>query len=595
MAQLLLDEGFEASPEGWSLINEGGSDPWFIAGNQSLADLGVSAKSGNASAIYYFNPDVAANTWLISKAVSLTAGASYTMSFFYITGGYPEKLKITVGTQATVAGQSNVVWDNDGTSELTNEDWERGTFNYTPAISGTYYFGFNCYSEPDQYFLLLDDVKLGITPTAAPTCPTLIAPASAATNVNPYRTVKFDWTPSANTSGYNFHIFSTGTPSTASDSLLSVNVSGDSLFLPGLDYGTTYYWQILPENLFGQAPVGCGISSFTTIAYPAAPINDNCNGAISISNSQAIVGSTIGATQSLAASACGGQAGSANDDVWYSFVATGTDTATIAIQGDENFDGVLEVFSGSDCASLMPLACKDTSFLGEVEYLRLTGLTKGQTYYFRVYDWYAGTGATGQFLVQLTGAGVVLPINLTKFTGERKQDVNVLRWETATETNNSGFELQRSVDGVNFSSIGFVKSKSQTGNSTNANQYEFTDSKPFSSSNYYRLNQLDKDGRSTYSQIVRLLGITNRLELVTLYPNPTKGLVNVAIVSPKANKITFTVTDITGKVVLSRTMAVANGDNNLQLDVQQLSAGSYMLKATCADGCETSVKKFIKK
>ena len=189
-----------------------------------------------------------------------------------------------------------------------------------------------------------------------------------------------------------------------------------------------------------------------------------------------------------------------------------------------------------------------------------------------------------------------LPVTLKAFTGERRGNANQLSWSTATESNNKGFELQRSVDGTTYTSISFVNSKAENGNSNQTLNYAYTDEKiAATASYYYRLKQVDKDGKYNFSNAVFIKGAkATKLELVSVYPNPAKDQLNISIASPKADNVTFIVTDMTGKVVLQQRKAVANGDNLLQLNVQQLSQGSYLLKAICADGCETAVSKFMK-
>ena len=168
-------------------------------------------------------------------------------------------------------------------------------------------------------------------------------------------------------------------------------------------------------------------------------------------------------------------------------------------------------------------------------------------------------------------------------------------WSTSTEVNNSGFELLRSADGTNFSTLGFVASKASNGNSNATLNYEFADKKPFTGNAYYRLKQIDKDGKTTLSQIVLIKGIKlNKLELTSVYPNPTINTLNVVVSSPKAGKVTFVVSDITGKVIMNQVMQVVVGDNNLPINVSHIAKGTYTIKAICADGCETAISKFVK-
>lgn len=188
-----------------------------------------------------------------------------------------------------------------------------------------------------------------------------------------------------------------------------------------------------------------------------------------------------------------------------------------------------------------------------------------------------------------------LPVTLTSFSGESVGQKNVLHWKTAAEINNKGFELQRSTDGTAFSTIGFVASKSNDGHSNTTLHYLFEDGRPFGSDNYYRLRQVDKDGKFSLSGVVLLKGATSsRLAISTLYPNPVRSSLQLVVSSPSANKINLLVTDLMGRVVLQQPAAVLSGSNMLRIEVPTLPAGSYLIKAVCASGCETAVQKFIK-
>ena len=82
-----------------------------------------------------------------------------------------------------------------------------------------------------------------------------------------------------------------------------------------------------------------------------------------------------------------------------------------------------------------------------------------------------------------------------------KNNQALLTWSTANEINNKGFEVELSRDNKTFSSIGFVAAVKT---STGINNYSFTDNKLLSGSNYYRLKQVDNDGASRYSSVVKL-------------------------------------------------------------------------------------------
>lgn len=189
----------------------------------------------------------------------------------------------------------------------------------------------------------------------------------------------------------------------------------------------------------------------------------------------------------------------------------------------------------------------------------------------------------------------LLPINLVNFTGIKSDNKNVLSWTTLTESNNSGFELQRSTDGFNFSKLGFIESKSRNGNSANEITYSFTDNNAFASGNYYRLKQLDKDGKSSLSNVVYIKGSkVNSIRIASVYPNPVINKLNLTVAAPSMERVTVLITDVTGKVMLQTSNQLKEGDNNLQLNVEGLAKGVYSVKVTCSNGCSSNNLKFVK-
>jgi len=158
-----------------------------------------------------------------------------------------------------------------------------------------------------------------------------------------------------------------------------------------LTVGQTYFVRVYDYDLGAPASTTFTICVTTP---PAAPANDNCAGAISLTSGAACVptvGNATNATQSLA-----GCQGTAGDDIWYSFVATSA-TTNITVAGSAQYDAVVEVFSGT-CASLTSINCTDADEdRGGTEIAGLTNLTVGQTYFVRVHDWYTAPSTTPTF------------------------------------------------------------------------------------------------------------------------------------------------------------------------------------------------------
>lgn len=193
-------------------------------------------------------------------------------------------------------------------------------------------------------------------------------------------------------------------------------------------------------------------------------------------------------------------------------------------------------------------------------------------------------GSSQDFAVMRVYSDIsVLPVNLLNFNAIKKNNTVLLSWITASEQNNKGFEIQRSSDGNNFTSVGWVNGR---GNSSIQNHYFFTDIAPAKGNNFYRLKQIDFDGRNKLSDIQKV-----NLETTvnfTVYPNPVK---NTAQVHLNENAATIKLLDISGKELWCKEDSRAAV--TITLPLQYFSSGIYLLQVTNNSG-EAVTKKIVK-
>ncbi|HRN92409.1 MAG TPA: GEVED domain-containing protein, partial [Ferruginibacter sp.] len=179
---------FEAAEQpfpGWTFLNNGDGNNWA---------LGATAQSGTQALAYSYSSIADADVWAISPAATLKAGNTYTISFWYRvqSASFPEKLKVTVGNAATVAAQTQVLWNNNGNTSLTNTTYAQGVINFVPATTGVYYFAFNCYSDADQWNLWLDNISITGSGDADPTYSWVSDPAGFTSSVQNPQNVPVD-------------------------------------------------------------------------------------------------------------------------------------------------------------------------------------------------------------------------------------------------------------------------------------------------------------------------------------------------------------------------------------------------------------------
>jgi len=184
---------------------------------------------------------------------------------------------------------------------------------------------------------------------------------------------------------------------------------------------------------------------------------------------------------------------------------------------------------------------------------------------------------------------VIVPVELTSFSALTNYNDVILNWQTATEINNQGFEIQRSSDG-DYRSIGFLDGH---GTTTEIQSYTFIDENVFPGEYAYRLKQIDYDGTTEYSNIVEV-EVMQPIEysLSQNYPNPFNASTTIAYSIPKDGLVTLKVYDILGKEVVALINEVQSaGSNNITFDASELSSEVYYYQLV--SGEFTSTKKLI--
>lgn len=223
-----------------------------------------------------------------------------------------------------------------------------------------------------------------------------------------------------------------------------------------------------------------------------------------------------------------------------------------------------------------------------------TNTARNDLYYY-FYDWEVSTGCESARTSVLATVDCSLPITLLNFKGEKQGTINKLEWKTSSEVNNAGFELQRSIDGRNFSKIIYIESKAVNGNSNINLDYSYIDKKPLSTSAYYRLKQIDKDGKFSYSNIVLIKSDkASGILINSIYPNPVKNNLNLIISSPINERMTFQILDLAGRIIKEFSNPILAGENVLNLNLTSVLSGTYLIKSICSSGCEMETKKFVK-
>lgn len=170
--------------------------------------------------------------------------------------------------------------------------------------------------------------------------------------------------------------------------------------------------------------------------------------------------------------------------------------------------------------------------------------------------------------INLANVGTVLPLTGLDFSATAKNSSVLLNWSTQTEQSTSSFNIEHSVNGTAWTSIGNIAA---AGNSNTAKSYSYNHPTPNNGSNYYRLAQQDINGRKTFSNII-YIDTRNKATQLAIYPTlATDGFVNVKL----AKKTMVQVYNPGGAMVLSKTLP----EGVSQLPVNSLPSGVYHLRA----------------
>jgi hypothetical protein len=186
--------------------------------------------------------------------------------------------------------------------------------------------------------------------------------------------------------------------------------------------------------------------------------------------------------------------------------------------------------------------------------------------------------------VQLVKHLVVTPVKLVAFKAVHQHNKVSLQWVTENEVSNQYFDVERSHNGADFMAIGRVKASTAT---TYRKEYSFADQLPVAGINYYRLKQVDIDGKFEYSPIV-MAAVEQQQNFIVLNSTIVKDMLRIRLSS--INKtVLISILDPGGRQVIHQQ---AKGQSLLLIPVQYLPAGIYYLQAT--DGARKTVLPFLK-
>lgn len=261
-----------------------------------------------------------------------------------------------------------------------------------------------------------------------------------------------------------------------------------------------------------------------------------------------------------------------------------TSNGRSSIRVDYRLDGEAD-YSNLACIDLRGLGTniiRDTTFLTAMSpekniNIQITTHTNGEC---------GGSICSGDVALEFS-SNIALGISLAKFEAFNMDQSVLLNWVTFSESETSGFEIERSRDGLKWEIIGFVASKSENGVSNNILEYEFLDNDVSQGTYLYRLKEITYSNQSQISHIVRVFIGNDKEDRLEIYPNPTQSVINIL---SDLDAPSYKLMDAMGREVSSKMIMI----NLTTYDISSLESGFYQLLVLDKKGQVVQTRSIIK-
>ena len=201
--------------------------------------------------------------------------------------------------------------------------------------------------------------------------------------------------------------------------------------------------------------------------------------------------------------------------------------------------------------------------------------------------------SAGSYNCTVTAAGgSILPIKYSSFDAYKNNEAVVCNWTTEEEINNNYFILEKSSDGTKFNNIAMIFSAGN--NAGIRNSYKYKDAKAFQNSKgivYYRLVQVDLDGKTSYSKTISVKSGTVETAAFQVSPNPFDENTMIKINAADAGNATIKIFNTAGQTVMSKQATVNKGVNNLSVNsLNTIARGMYVMQVSINGVCSGNQK-----
>jgi hypothetical protein len=186
---------------------------------------------------------------------------------------------------------------------------------------------------------------------------------------------------------------------------------------------------------------------------------------------------------------------------------------------------------------------------------------------------------------------MALPVTWLNINGRNDNKNNIINWTVASEENNDYYTIEVSTNGNSFTGIGKVKG---AGTTNSEQRYSFTHHNVTERVFFYRIKQVDIDGKFSYSKIVKVVTDNFMEKGITVLNNPVRDQLAVSIVASRSFAGIIDISDIAGKAICRKNLHLNAGNNIIDIGSFRHAAGIYYLVFSDANG-KRHVSTFIKK
>jgi len=277
------------------------------------------------------------------------------------------------------------------------------------------------------------------------------------------------------------------------------------------------------------------------------------------------------------------------------FTSTGNSSISVTVNdpdapGDPN-DNInkIEIFYGITGSGTVASLLSSNTGSASLNHNHATSIGTNYYYFAKITQVDGNIIWTAPIWVNRTA--IIVPLELTRFTGIQHKEQIRLNWITAQEINADHFEIERSFDGSRFEKIGRVNSKYHTTSSYTS--YDFSDAGALNGLNFYRLKQFDLDGKYRYSDIVPVMFNHSIVRTIRVNPNPVISNLNIALTLAENANVVCKIYNAEGREIKTMTALVTAGKNIISADIKDLANGNYIV-VVIANNEKVAETRFIK-